>query len=291
VTQRLEGKVGVVTGAGMGGIGEAVAFDLAKEGARVMVNDIGHDGEGYLADKTVKRIKGSGGTAIANYDSVALMDGAKNIVEAAVKNFGRIDILVNCAGSACLKSFIDMTEEDWDSVVSVHLKAHFNCAKVAVPYMIQQGGGRIINFCSRAAAFGGPDAAYASGKAGIIGFTVTLAAELRKYHITVNAIFPSAKTKLVARPPTELKERGYFSDNMPTPMAWEPEYVAPMVVYLTTGEANWITGKFFYVSGGDICTYAHPFQLPGPHMFVRKVGKWTVEEISKIISSMLGKTS
>jgi NAD(P)-dependent dehydrogenase (short-subunit alcohol dehydrogenase family) len=288
---RLEGKVAVITGAGVGGIGGAVAFDMTVQGAKVVVNDVGRNEEGYLADITVKRIRESGGTAVANYDSVSLMDGAKKIIDTALKNFGRVDILVNCAGNTCFKSFVDMTEEDWDSVISVHLKGHFNCAKVAVPYMIQQGGGRIINFCSRAAAFGGPDPAYCSGKAGIMGFTVVLASELKEFGITVNGIFPSAKTKLVDRPLTEIKKVGYFVDNMPKPMVWEPEYVAPIVVYLATEEASTITGKFFYASGGDICLYAHPFQLPGPHMFVRKMGKWTIEELGKVISSFVREKS
>ncbi len=285
MSQKLKGKSAVVTGAGNPvGIGRAVAIALAAEGASVVVNDIGHDAAGKSdADNVVAEIVRAQGKAVPSYDSVATMQGGANIIKAAVSNFGKIDILVNCAGNFIPRRFAVVTEEEWDSVISVHLKGHFACNRAAVPEMIKQKSGRIINFSSRGATFGGGSAPYSAAKAGILGLTTALSDDLKEYGITVNAILPSAVTWLF---PGEKKR---MDDNTPVASFTGPEYVAPVVLYLATEEAGNITGRFFYASGGDICIYPRPFQLPGASpVFIRKIGKWTVDEIGQVMPPLLG---
>jgi 3-oxoacyl-[acyl-carrier protein] reductase len=289
--KRLSGKSAVVTGSGSAGIGKAVALGLAAEGAKVVVNDIGTNAEGArLADVVVKQIKDAGGTAVANYDSVATMEGGTNIIKTAVSNFGKIDILVNCAGVFKSMATQNMTEKDWDLVMSVHLKGHFACSKAAMIEMMRQKSGCIINFSSRGSFHGPPVLhanpdfsclAYNTAKAGILGFTTALASELRDYGITVNCMLPSAITTLF---PYEKKP---LTDNIPVADHTEPEYVVPVVVYLASDEAAKITGQYFYSSGGDICVYGRPLQLPGPHTFMHKPDKWTFEELSKFIPTVI----
>lgn len=276
----LKSKSAVVTGAGSGGIGREVALALAMEGVKVVVNDIARGADGVsIADEVVQEIVQAGGTAVANYDSVATMEGGERIIKTAIDNFGRIDILVNCAGNFLHKSIVDMTGDEWDSLNVVHLKGHFSCCKAAALEMIKQKSGRIINISSPAAGGGGGNAAYSAVKAGILGFTSALSLELNKYGITVNAILPSAETKLFSGPRS--------IENVPDPLWLEPEYVAPIILYLATDEAQNITNRFFYASGGDVCIYAPPLQLPGgAHMFIRKMGKWTIDELDEVISRM-----
>ena len=255
MAEKLMGKAAVVTGAGSGGIGRAVALALAVEGAKVVVNDIGRD----IADKVVQDIVKAGGTAVANYDSVSTMQGGENIIKTATGNFGRIDILVNCAANLVRAPIDKMTETQWDSIMNVHLKGHFSCARAAALEMKKQKGGRIINFSSRAAAGAPEHTAYAAAKAGILGFTSALAADLNEYGVTVNAILPSADTKLFPGPRPQGLRSSY-----PLPISIEPDYIAPIVVYLATDEARGITGRYFYASGGDICIYPKHFDLSPP---------------------------
>jgi NAD(P)-dependent dehydrogenase (short-subunit alcohol dehydrogenase family) len=285
MAQKLVGKSAVVTGGGNPvGIGRAVAIALAAEGAKVVVNDIGKDKAGKsAADNVVAEIVKAKGTAVANYDSVATMKGGENIIKTAVSSFGKIDILVNCAGNFFPKHIYETTEEEWDAIMAVHLKGHFSCTKAAVLEMKKQRSGRIINFSSRGATVGGGSAVYSVAKAGILGFTSAVAADLKEFNITVNAILPSAVTGLFPW----AKKR--MEDNLPVASSTEPEYVAPMVAYLATDEAQAITGKYIYASGGDICIYPQPLLLPAASpIFIRKPGKWTIDEIGQILPQLLG---
>jgi NAD(P)-dependent dehydrogenase (short-subunit alcohol dehydrogenase family) len=283
MAQKLIGKSAVVSGGG-DGIGRAVALAMAAEGAKVVINDIGKDpGGNSMADKVVGEIKKAGGTAVANYDSVATMAGGRNIVKTAISNFGRIDILVNCAGNYLLGTIEDMTEENWDSILAVHLRGHFSCIQAAVKEMIKQKYGRIINISSNAAFMFAPGVsrciAYPAAKAAIMGLTATLSANLKQHGITVNAILPDAVTKLF---PSKTAIGG--GDKKRT----GPEYVAPTIVYLATDEARNISGQYIYAAGGELCIYNRPFQVPGPHTFAHKTGQWTVDELAQIIPQMLG---
>jgi NAD(P)-dependent dehydrogenase (short-subunit alcohol dehydrogenase family) len=283
--QILKNKAAVVTGGGSGGIGKAIAVALAGEGASVVVNDIGRDPEGnYIADKVAQEIVNSGGVAASNHDSVATVEGGGNIIETSLKQFGRIDILVNCAGNFKRQPAIELTPEGWQSIIDVHLNGHFNCCKAAITEMVKQKSGRIINFSSRAAAGGGGNMAYSAAKAGILGLTANLAGDMKDQGITVNCIVPSADTKLF--PGMRPKFAG---ETMPTTLSLDPDYIAPVVVYLASDEAKGITGQFLYASGGDVCIYPKLLQLPGSApMFVRKIGKWTPAELNEVLPPLLG---
>ena len=287
MSQKLKGKSAVVTGGGSGGMGRGIALALAAEGAMVVVNDIGRSTDGKnIADDVVEEIVKANGKAVANYDSVATMEGGANIIKTAVSSFGHFDILVNCAGNFMVAPGFEITEEQWDSIMSVHLKGHFNCIKAAVPEMTKQKSGRIINFSSRASFVGSSSVNFAYGvaKAGVLSLTTALSDELKEQGITVNAILPSAVTKLFKGLPPMTP-----GENLPTPQILEPDYVAPMIVYLATNEAQDITGRFIHVSGGDICIYPRPLYLSGgAPKFIRKLGKWTIDELDQVVPSVLG---
>jgi NAD(P)-dependent dehydrogenase (short-subunit alcohol dehydrogenase family) len=283
MTERLKGKSAIVTGGG-DGIGRAAALALAEEGARVVVNDIGRRPDGsVMADQVVAEITKAGGTAVPNGDSVATMAGGVSIIQTAVRNFGRVDILVNCAGNYKLGTILDMTEADWDSVIGVHLKGHFSCIQAAAKEMVKQKSGRIINISSTGAFNYVPgfsrSIAYPAAKAGILGITAAMSTLLIQYGITVNALLPGAVTKLFPAP----TNMGFGAKKREG-----PEYVAPLIVYLASDEAKNINGEFFYLAGEELCLFSRPLQLPGPHMFMRKTGKWTFEELSEVIPSMRG---
>lgn len=278
MTKSLKGKTAVITGGG-GGIGRAVALAMSKEGANIVVNDISRNKQGTMAaDIVVDEIKKSKGTAAANYDSVAAFSGGANIIKTAIDNFGSIDILVNCAGNFKAMPTVEMLENDWDSILDVHVKGHLSCIKAALPYMLKQKSGRIINISSRA-AFGHLAASlpYATAKTAILGFTTSLSIEMKPYGITVNAILPSASTNLFPG-----KEKEIRSDGFLYPESLDPDWVAPVIAYLGTDQAGDVTGQFIYASGGDICIYDQPLQ---PLTYIHKEGKWTVNDITKVFTN------
>jgi len=303
MAQHLKDKSAVVTGGGSGGIGKAVAFYLAHEGAKIVVNDIGRDANGaFIADKTVDEIKQAGGIAVANYDSVTTMQGGENIIKTATRNFSKIDILVNCAANNIVVPINEITEQQWDATMNVHVKGHFSCTRAAVIEMMKQKSGRIINFSSRAAFSGRPPApgagassgkplpgtggpgalvSYSTAKAAILGFTISLSGGLKQHGITINCILPSAITKLFPG--------GKPKSTLPASLWLEPDYIAPVVAYLATDQAKDITGQFIYASGGDLCIYALPLEFKGEsNIFIRKMGKWTIDELAEIFPSILG---
>ena len=243
----LDGKVALVTGAG-GGLGRAHALLLAKEGASVVVNDLGgaRDGTGAshnMADKVVDEIKRAGGKAVADYGSVSDPAQAKAMVQAAVKNFGKIDICINNAGILRDKSFKNMTDDMWDIIISVHLRGTYLVTKAAFDQMIEQGkGGRIIMTSSTSGLFGNfGQTNYGAAKAGTAGFMRCLWLEGVKYGITVNVLAPTAMSRLT-------------EDVLPEPMkeAFPPEKVSPPVVWLCTDEAKDVSGRQFLVAGNNV---------------------------------------
>ncbi len=245
----LDGKVAIVTGSG-GGIGKQHALALAKEGAKVVVNDVGGDRSGggcgkAMADAVVDEIKAAGGSAVPNYDSVASMAGGKAIVQTALDSFGRLDILVNNAGILRDKTLLKMDENMWDGVIAVHLKGTFACTQAAAQVMKDQGqGGRIINTSSTSGLLGMfGQSNYGAAKAGIAGFTRVCALELAKHGITVNAIVPIAKTRMTEDLPRyqNLKEGEL-----------DPAFISPVMVFLASDLAKDITGRFFLVRGPQL---------------------------------------
>jgi len=282
MSKKLQGKVAVITGSGsQTGIGKETALAMAVEGARVVVNDISKDPDGnYGADRVVKLIRDAGGTAVANYDSVTTMEGGKNLIKSAIDNFGKVDILVNTAGNYKIAPTVDMKEADWDSIIAVHLKGLFACTQAALKYMIKQKSGRIINITSSAAWMpkmdrNPPQAAYSAAKAGVMGFTKMLSAEMKEYNITVNALSPKARTSLFPMP-------GKVVDGV---QIVGPDYVAPLICYLATDAAQDITGQMFFMGSGDIIAFSPPIIGPGDHQHLNKLGeeKWTQEELSDTV--------
>lgn len=262
----LEGKAAVVTGAGRG-IGREVAKLLAREGASVVVVDpgVGRGGEKTEerpADDVVAEITKAGGRAVANYDSVADYVKAGLMVKQCVDTFGKIDILVNTAGNLRERMIWNMSEDDFDSVVSVHLKGHWNMCHHAVKYMRQAGHGRIVNFSSDAYKGSVGQCNYSASKAGIIGLTRSIAKEAARYGVTANAMCPSADTRMTLTEAVKANRKRRFEEGLLTRAEYErtliprgPEYIAPMVVYLCLDEADYINGQVFHVEKGRINTY------------------------------------
>ncbi len=262
----LKGRSAVVTGAGRG-IGREVALLLAKEGANVIVNDpgVGRGGEKTderPADEVVAEIEKAGGHALANYDSVSDYLKAGLMVKQCVDEFGAIDIVVNVAGNLRERMIWNMSEDDFDSVVSVHLKGHWNMAHHAVKYMRQAGYGRIVNFSSDAFKGSVGQCNYSASKAGIIGLTRSIAKEAARYGITANAICPSADTRMTVNDAVKENRRRKFESGLMTKAEYErtllprgPEYIAPLVAHLCLEQADYINGQVFHIERGRIHTY------------------------------------
>jgi NAD(P)-dependent dehydrogenase (short-subunit alcohol dehydrogenase family) len=298
---RLEGKVAIVTGAGRG-IGRGESLLLAEEGCRVVVNDLGGGpaGEGAdrsPADEVVAAIKKMGGEAVANYDNVASMEGGERMVKQALDTFGRLDILVNNAGILRDRMIFNMSEEEWDGVIAVHLKGHFTATKHAALVFRQQRSGRIINTSSESGLGNMGQANYSAAKEGIIGLTRTLALDLGRYGVTANAIRPRAGTRLTLTP--ELRaamERARAAtrgaggqepsggDAISQMEALAPERVAPLVVYLCTDKAGNINGRDFIVGGNE----ASLVSLPGRERSIYMEGGWTLDALDRVFPATLG---
>jgi NAD(P)-dependent dehydrogenase (short-subunit alcohol dehydrogenase family) len=246
----LEGKVVIVTGAG-GGIGREHALAMAKEGAAIVVNDLGgaRDGTGAghtMAEKVVAEIKALGGEAAANFDDVSSMDGARGILATALKAFDRVDAVVNNAGILRDKSFANMTEEMWDIVVKVHLRGTFCVSQVVYSHLKERGqGGVIVNTSSTSGLNGNfGQTNYGAAKAGIFGFSRCLAIEGKKYGIRCFVLAPVALTRL-----TE-DLAGFDKEKMKESMS--PALVSPLVTYLVSDLSKDLTDKTFFVGGGKI---------------------------------------
>ena len=214
------------------------------------------------ADDVVAEITKAGGRAVANYDSVADYVKAGLMVKQCVDAFGRIDILVNLAGNLRERMIWNMSEDDFDSVVTVHLKGHWNMCHHAVKYMRQAGHGRIVNFSSDAYKGSVGQCNYSAAKAGIIGLTRSIAKEAARYGITANAMCPSADTRMTLTDAVKANRKRRFEQGLMTQAEYErtliprgPEYIAPMVVYLCLDEADYINGQVFHVEKGRINTY------------------------------------
>ena len=293
----LAGKVAAVTGAGRG-IGRGVALALAAAGAKVVVNDFGVDVHGEApttgpAFDVVAEIKHAGGDAVANSDSVASWSGAENIVNTAVRQFGRIDIVVTCAGILRDRMVFNMSEDDWDSVLAVHLKGTFNCVRHAAPIMREQRAGRLITFTSGSGLFGNPGQAnYGSAKAAISGLTKVVARDLGKYGVTCNAISPVAATRMTITPEVikarEIrKQQGIIREEKALAQLEDlkPEDVAPMVVFLASDYAANVNGQFFLCAGGSISLVSHPRAIKTVY---KPEGRWTLDELDELVPLTLG---
>ncbi len=289
----LDGRVAIITGAGRG-IGRQHALLFAAEGAKVVVNDLGGavDGSGddrSPAEQTVAEIAGLGGEAIANGDDIADWDGGKRLIDAAVEAFGDLHVLVNNAGILRDRVLVNMSEEDWDSVVHVHLKGHFVPTRHAAAYWRERTKAghevraSVINTSSTSGLLGNPGQSnYGAAKAGIAAFTVIAATELARYGVRVNAIAPAARTRMTEMTPGLSDIVGPPSDASQFDV-WDPANVSPLVAYLATEECP-ATGRVFFVQGGTIRTFQNWIMtdtLESPE-------RWTVAGLQAEMAASLG---
>jgi len=275
----LEGKVAIISGSGRG-IGRSIAELFASKGCKVIVNDpgVGFGGEGgdkAPAEEVAEAIKAAGGQAEPNYDSVAEFEGTTNMVNQALKSFGRLDIVVNNAGILRDRMLHKMSPEDWKSVNDVHLGGHFNLCRAAINIFREQESGRIINFTSTSGLLGNiGQTNYGAAKLGIVSFTRILALESLKKNITVNAIAPFAWTRMTESIPVKDEASEARVANI---KKMKPEYIASLAVYLSSDQASDVTGQIFGVRAGELMV----FSVPEPLKTVHKNGGWTAEEIGE----------
>jgi NAD(P)-dependent dehydrogenase (short-subunit alcohol dehydrogenase family) len=285
------GRVAIVTGAGRG-LGRAHALEFARQGAKVVVNDLGAelDGTGRSsgpAVEVVDEIRALGGEAVVNGDDVADWEGAKRLVQTAIDAFGRLDVVVNNAGFLRDRMFVNASEDEWDAVMRVHLKGHFAPSRHACMHWRERAksgekvAARIINTSSGAGLQGSVgQAVYSAAKAGIAALTLVQAAELGRYGITANAIAPSARTRMTAEAFREMMARPDSGFD-----AMAPENVSPLVVWLGSEESSDVTGRVFEVSGGKI-SIADGWRL-GPE--VDRGARWDPSEVGEAIRDLLSR--
>jgi NAD(P)-dependent dehydrogenase (short-subunit alcohol dehydrogenase family) len=292
VNRLCEGRVVIVTGAGRG-IGRAHAMELARHGAKVVVNDIGAeaDGRGYSsgpAAEVVEAIVRMGGDAIANGDDVADFKGAKRLVDSAIETWGRLDALVNNAGFLRDRMFVSTNEEEWDAVIRVHLRGHYAPAHHAAVYwrdLAKKGkpiDARLINTSSGAGLLGSVgQGTYSAAKAGIAALTLVQAAELGRYGVTANAIAPAARTRMTEAvfAKTMQKPEGETFDAM------SPDNVAPLVAWLASADSKGVTGQVFEIAGGRI-SVAEGWR-EGPAF--DRGARWDAAELGGTVRELLAK--
>ena len=279
---RLDGKVAIVTGAGRG-IGRGEALALASEGSAVVVNDLGGStaGEGSdaaPAQQVADEITAAGGRAVANFGNVADFEAAGAMVQQALDEFGRLDILVNNAGILRDRMVFNMTREEWDQVIAVHLTGTFNTIRHAAVVMRQQRSGRIINTSSISGLGFVGQTNYAAAKEGIVGLTRTVAMDLGRYGVTCNALRPSADTRLTMPPDAEAGAE-------PAMARGDPGAIGPLVVYLASDEARNVNGRDFEIERNEVGLYTIPEVQA--RAFARGES-WTIDEMFEIFPRTLG---
>jgi NAD(P)-dependent dehydrogenase (short-subunit alcohol dehydrogenase family) len=274
----LAGKVVAITGAGRG-VGREIALLCAKEGAAVVVNDLGTSGEGEGADlspaqETVQDIISAGGTAIANGSSVSDPAGAASIIEDAVKAFGRIDAVVNNAGILRDRIWHKMSHEDWNAVIDVHLNGCFNVSKAATPYFRDQGSGSFIHFTSTSGLIGNVGQAnYSAAKLGIVGLSQSIALDMARAGVRSNCIAPFAWSRMTASIPASTPAEQERVERLKTMSA---DKIAPLVAFLASDAAADVSNQIFGVRKNEIVL----FSKPRPIRSMTKVEGWTPQSIA-----------
>jgi NAD(P)-dependent dehydrogenase (short-subunit alcohol dehydrogenase family) len=284
----LDGRVAIVTGAGRG-IGRSVATLLAAEGATVLVNDLGSavDGsgsDGGPADQVVAEITEAGGKAVANGADVSDHAAAQAMVSSAIEQFGRLDVLVNVAGILRDRMVFNMSEQEWDDVIRVHMKGTFNTTKFAAAHWRAQrdpaARNRIINFTSVSGLHGSPGQPnYAAAKMGIVGLTYSSANALAQYGVTVNAISPAASTRMTDSVPAERRRARTAGDEERS-----PDRIAPVVAYLASERSGWITGRIVHTGGYEVSLYNNP----EPIVRVIGTGPWELDDLASQVERSFG---
>ncbi|MEI7479925.1 MAG: SDR family oxidoreductase [Actinomycetes bacterium] len=280
----LDGRVAIITGAGRG-IGREHALLFASEGAKLVINDLGGavDGSGDdrgAAQQVADEIIALGGEAVANTDDIASWDGGKRLIDQAIETFGDLHVLVNNAGILRDRVLINMSEDDWDSVIHVHLKGHFVPTRHAAAYWREQTkNGKevkasVINTSSTSGLIGNPGQSnYGAAKSGIASFSLIIAEELKRYGVRVNAIAPAARTRMTESTPGLADIVAAPTDGA-TFDAWDPANVSPLVAYLAT-ESCPATGRVFFVQGGTVRAFENWSMTDR----IEKDERWTVAEL------------
>ena len=272
----LEGKVIAVTGAGRG-IGRAVAMQCAFAGANVVVADYGvgmagEDPASEIAEAVTKEITEAGFSAVAFAGDVSTMEGGARVVQAAIDAWGKIDGVVTCHGILRERMLFNMTEEEWDDVVRVHLKGTFTIFRHAAAVMRKQGSGSLVAFTSGAFQGSVAQANYAAAKGGVVSLVRSAALGLYRYGVRSNAVAPVARTRMSANVPSGLAEIG------------EPEDVAPMVVYLLSDRAKHVTGQIYTAVGSRIAVWNQPKEVRS----MTTDGRWTPDQIADRVDEEVG---
>ena len=298
MTDKLTGKVVAITGSGRG-IGRAVALRMAQEGARIVVGDYGGpvDGIGASssapAEAVVREISEGGGEAVAVIENVATISGGEKVTNAALEHFGRLDGLVCCAGiMGPQKPMWELTEEEWDAVITVHIRGHFASARAAVPVMMRQGTGRLIFFSSSASVGSrapgvtgdGGSGPYGVAKAGILGLLWGTAPSLQEHGITVNAMFPGAATRMIDRGLPQGGAGSRLHSDLAGGTWRDPTNVAPVIIYLVSDAGAKTTGQIFGAIGSRI---VH-FDPVRARKLIIKNGFWEVDELFEVFPKEFG---
>ena len=292
----LKDKIAIVTGAGRG-VGRGVAMLMAQGGAKVVVVDPGVnvDGSGFdrsIAEEVTKEIVGAGGTAVACTESVVTMDGGEKIIQTAVDNYGKLDVVVTCAGILRDRMIFNMNEQEWDDVIAVHLKGTFTVVKHACILFRQQRSGKIITFSSQSGLVGNSGQAnYGAAKSGIAGFTKVVARDMGRYGVTANSIAPRAATRMIGAIPesaNEIRARGGVSGLSEEGQLeqLDPDDIAPFVAYLASDYASNINGQTFLVYGGDVSLMSQP--RPERSIY-HESGHWPVDVLAPLAKDYLTK--
>jgi len=288
----LEGRVAIITGAG-GGIGREHALLFASEGAKIVVNDLGGaiDGSGDdrgVAQKVADEITAMGGEAVANTDNIADWDGGERLVNTAIEAFGDLNVLINNAGILRDRMLVSMSEEEWDSVIHVHLKGHFVPTRWAANYWREQTkagktvNAAIVNTSSTSGLLGNPGQTnYGAAKAGIASFSNICAQEMARYGVRSNAIAPAARTRMTEATPG-LGDIVKAPDDAAKFDVWDPANVSPLVAYLSTADCP-LTGKVFFVQGAKV---SHMTGWSMAETFDNGNDRWTIEGLAKELKSL-----
>ena len=279
----LDGRVAIITGGGRG-IGAAISRLFAAEGASVVINDLGATTDGSGADaspavEVAESIKAAGGQAVANGGDISEVATGEELVSTAIKEFGKLDILVNVAGILRDRMIFNLSPEDWDAVIKVHLRGHYTTVRPAAAYWREQrnpdGNYRVINFSSVSGLQGSPGQPnYAAAKMGIVGLTYSLAQGMARYGVTANALAPSAATRLTATVPDSqrIRQDGPGEEDL----SRSPDNVAPICAYLASERSSWLSGRTIAAGGFQVDLYSNPEIIAS----ATSDGPWNLEDLA-----------